>query len=118
MGHAAPTPFQVPWSLPGVDETTRHAFALNTCSGCHHTETGTFFLQVSPRQKGVKASLSPFLLEQDLPFRANDLRRLLASSEAVSAQDGTEPEPPPSELEEGRPHRAEIVGGGALARRR
>ena len=51
------------WFAPGTDPNARHHFALNTCNGCHSTqETGTPFLQISPRQPGTEATLSGFLI--------------------------------------------------------
>lgn len=44
-----------PWTVPGVDEATRHAFARGTCNGCHLLEepnVDTAF-HVSPFRKGV-----------------------------------------------------------------
>ncbi|MEO7733710.1 MAG: LamG domain-containing protein, partial [Kofleriaceae bacterium] len=50
------------WFAPGVNPEARHHFALNTCNGCHSSqETGTPFLQVSPRFPGTEATLSGFL---------------------------------------------------------
>ncbi len=50
------------WFAPGVDNNARHHFALNTCNGCHSTaETGTAFLQVTPREPHNEAILSSFL---------------------------------------------------------
>ncbi|MFZ1072268.1 MAG: hypothetical protein WAO21_02425 [Verrucomicrobiia bacterium] len=48
------------WNAPGITETNRHNFSLNTCNACHGAETGTFFLQVAPGGPGP-ASLSGFL---------------------------------------------------------
>ncbi len=44
----------------------RHVFSLNTCNGCHGTETadpngGVFFAHVMPREYGVPSRLSSFL---------------------------------------------------------
>jgi hypothetical protein len=51
------------WSAPGIfDNEARHKLSLNTCNGCHGPETGTTFLQISPRfGQGGEAFLSPFL---------------------------------------------------------
>lgn len=50
------------WFAPGTDPSARHHFAVNTCNGCHSSqETGTLFLQISPRQPGTEATLSGFL---------------------------------------------------------
>ena len=56
------------WFAPGTDPSARHHFALNTCNGCHSSqETGTFFLQITPRQPGTEAPLSGFLIGTTLP---------------------------------------------------
>jgi hypothetical protein len=73
-----------PWFAGGiVNNEARHKFSLNTCNGCHSaSETGTFFLQISPRFQGQESFLSGFLTgitvfdpgsgqQRDL----NDLRR-------------------------------------------
>jgi hypothetical protein len=51
------------WSAPGVvNPEARHKFSINTCNGCHGPESGTSFLQISPRfSPGQEAFLSPFL---------------------------------------------------------
>lgn len=56
-----PAPFGRAWEVPGVPSDVRFGFASNTCSGCHTTETGTFFLHVVPRLPGEAARLSGFL---------------------------------------------------------
>jgi hypothetical protein len=78
----------------------RHKFALNTCNGCHSTEeTGTFFLQVSPRFVGEQAALSGFLtgttipdpvtgephIFKDLSRRNGDLKMLVCPSTMAAA---------------------------------
>jgi len=47
-----------------VDNEVRHHFSLNTCNACHGPETNqnAFFLHVSPRDAGVAAELSQFLV--------------------------------------------------------
>jgi hypothetical protein len=62
LGASAPN-FPTVWNAPGiVDPNVRHNFALNTCSGCHNAETGTFgFLHVAPRSPGQTTTLSGFL---------------------------------------------------------
>ena len=44
-----------------TDDTVRHLFSLNTCSGCHGGETQTGFTQVDPVFFGTQATLSGFL---------------------------------------------------------
>lgn len=59
----------IPWSAAGIeDNDARHAFALNTCNGCHRDETGTGFVQVAfpdghalPESLGEPAALAGFL---------------------------------------------------------
>jgi hypothetical protein len=71
------------WFAPGVNPEARHHFALNTCNGCHSdVETGTPFLQITPRFAGSEASLSGFLTGISIPDPVtrvprtfNDLRR-------------------------------------------
>lgn len=61
----SPTTF---WQAPGVtNNDARQQFSLNTCSGCHAGETGTQFLQISPRFPGQAASLSDFLTGRNMP---------------------------------------------------
>ena len=51
------------WQAFGIaNNEARHKFSLNTCNGCHGPETGSGFLQISPRfSPGQEAFLSPFL---------------------------------------------------------
>lgn len=44
------------------DDTTRHVFSLNTCSGCHAGETSTGFTHVNPAGLGSSPTLSGFLI--------------------------------------------------------
>jgi hypothetical protein len=55
--------FQQPWNGPGItDPEARFHASINTCNGCHSSETGTLnFLMVTPRQPGSEAQLSPFI---------------------------------------------------------
>ena len=83
------------WFAPGVNPEARHHFALNTCNGCHSSqETGTPFLQVSPRFPGSEATLSGFLTGitigdpvtgQSRTF--NDLRRRNLDLKAIVCAD-------------------------------
>jgi hypothetical protein len=85
------------WSAPGVaDNDARHAFALNTCDGCHTTETGTSFLHVKNRPAGSPSALSGYLTGttvgdpvtglprsfSELAKRVEDMRFVLAASPA------------------------------------
>jgi hypothetical protein len=83
------------WFAPGVDNEARHHFALNTCNGCHSSqETGTFFLQISPRFSGSEATLSGFLTGTTvndpvtgLPRTFNDLGHRNADLKAIVCTD-------------------------------
>ncbi len=51
------------WNAPGiVNPNARHKFSLNTCSGCHGSETQAEFLHINPRQAGFASTLSKFLV--------------------------------------------------------
>jgi hypothetical protein len=66
-GGAAPNPLNLGWDGPGSacssinDDEARFNFSLNTCSGCHGSDTGTGFLHVFPRTLGNESGLSAFL---------------------------------------------------------
>jgi len=52
----------IQWSAPGItDPDARFHASMNTCNGCHGPETGSGFLQISPRFPGSEAGLSPFI---------------------------------------------------------
>ena len=54
--------FFTQWNAPGINNPeARFNLAVNTCNGCHSTETGTVFLQITPRFPGGEAGLSGFL---------------------------------------------------------
>ncbi|HTA20050.1 MAG TPA: LamG domain-containing protein, partial [Polyangia bacterium] len=57
------------WTASGINNNeARFHFSLNTCNGCHSaSETGTFFLQISPRTPGGEAQLSGFLTGTTVP---------------------------------------------------
>jgi len=70
------------WSVPGASEQLRHAFALQTCNGCHAAEVPVIdtFYHVSPISTGGAdgtGRLSPFLINSDLPFREDYLQATL-----------------------------------------
>ncbi len=69
------------WTAPGVREPLRHAFAGQTCNGCHLSETGTRFTHVKPRNAGVAAVLSNFLEQSAIPFRSNDMINVLTNGD-------------------------------------
>ena len=83
------------WFAPGVNPEARHHFALNTCNGCHSSqETGTPFLQISPRFPGSEAGLSGFLTGVTIgdPVTGvtrsfNDLRRRNLDLKAIVCAD-------------------------------
>ncbi|WP_394835095.1 hypothetical protein LVJ94_52215 [Pendulispora rubella] len=55
-----------PWTLPGIDEPLRHAFAAGTCDGCHGQENATLDgrFHISPYRQGP-AKLSRFLFDPE-----------------------------------------------------
>jgi hypothetical protein len=65
----------IPWSAEGIIENeARHTLALNTCNGCHRSETNTNFLQIGfpsehnlPESLGNEADLAGFLTGIDAP---------------------------------------------------
>jgi hypothetical protein len=67
LGGAAPHSLDLGWDGPPPQCTSitnpqaRHAFSLDTCSGCHGQETGVFFKHVEPRSFGSASTLSTFL---------------------------------------------------------
>ena len=78
------------WRAPGVDPEARFHFAINTCNGCHSQETGSGFLQISPRFSSSEATLSPFLTGTTVndpvtgqPRTLNDLARRNAGLASV-----------------------------------
>lgn len=44
-----------------ANANARHILSLNTCNGCHGSETNTIFKHVQPRNAGVPSALSGFL---------------------------------------------------------
>ena len=82
------------WSAKNIkNNEARFHLSLNTCNGCHGPETGTKFLQISPRFPGSEASLAPFLtgttvfdpitnaprVLRDLARRNDDLKALVCA---------------------------------------
>lgn len=110
LGGASPENFQV-WNAPGINNPkARRAFAVNTCNGCHTSETGTGFLHVVPRLKGQEAGLSGFLTGidvadpagggammhfADLDRRAADLAKLLGAAKVQVGTAAASPRPVP-----------------------
>ncbi|HEY9421870.1 MAG TPA: hypothetical protein VIW92_10695 [Thermoanaerobaculia bacterium] len=66
-GGASPHSLDLGWDGPPpactsiTNPQARHAFSLDTCSGCHGDETATFFKHVEPRLPGAASTLSTFL---------------------------------------------------------
>jgi hypothetical protein len=93
------------WDAPGVSNSeARHRFSRNTCNGCHsQRETGTFFLQVNPRDPGQESFLSGFLTGttvfdfitgefrtfNDLQRRNRDLHALICPDDPLPPLPGT-----------------------------
>jgi hypothetical protein len=99
------------WSAPGIlDPEARFHASLNTCNGCHGPESGSGFLQISPRFPGGgdEAFLSPFITGtsvfdpftgqvrtlNDLARRKADLLSLVCGEEAPPAQQPPVQQPP------------------------
>ena len=76
-GMPAPSALDFVWRSPGVAEGLRHQFAINTCNGCHLSETATRFTHVKPRNAGVQAALSDFLRLTAIPVRVDEMSALL-----------------------------------------
>lgn len=69
---SASTGNEVAWAAAKAASLTsdgldaRHSYGINTCNGCHTTETATYFTHVGARKAGSPASLSDFLKGSDL----------------------------------------------------
>ena len=103
----------IPWSAEGIrSNEARHRFALNTCHGCHRSETNTGFLQIGfptdhdlPRSLKNEALLAAFLtggeatdplLPEQTVRTFNDLERRSASlQELLEHMKGKNGERPP-----------------------
>jgi len=65
---AGEAPIEGLWNFgPEASPEDRHTFAVNTCNGCHSSETGTPFLHVSNRTMGQPTQLSGFLTGTEVP---------------------------------------------------
>lgn len=93
-GHIVPS--FTKWAFPGADEPLRHAFAGQTCNGCHNAETqqlATFyhvapFAPPGPDGTGV---LSNFVKQVEIPRRVSFMQnRLTCSSLAGDCSPGSE----------------------------
>ena len=94
------------WSAFNIlDPEARFHASMNTCNGCHGPETGSSFLQISPRSPfGGEAFLSPFIQGTTVfdPFTGQtrtlaDLARRRAdlTSLVCPPSDDAGPPPPP-----------------------
>jgi hypothetical protein len=98
----------VQWSADGIqDPEARFHASLNTCNGCHGTESGSGFLQITPRGfTGGEAGLSSFITGTTVfdPFTGelrtlNDLGRRRVDLTQLVCPPGTvvsTPPPPPN----------------------
>jgi hypothetical protein len=86
--------FQI-WEFtdPSVDEPLRHAFARETCNGCHNGETQSsfFFYHVNPIRQTVPGGdgrnrLSNFVNIEDMPRRVANMQSLLVNGIASPNQ--------------------------------
>jgi len=89
---------QSPWNIPGVNNPeARHKFALNTCSGCHGSETKTNgFVHIDVRDFSEPASLSGFMtgISVDDPVNGNrrmfgELKRRSLDMKSLLCSNGT-----------------------------
>ena len=72
----------VTWGARGVvNNDARHKLALNTCSGCHQTETGAPFVHVGVRNARQEAELSSFLLGGTVNDPVSDTERSFSEIE-------------------------------------
>jgi hypothetical protein len=88
LGASAPTPHDLVWAAPGVPDPVVRAFAINTCNGCHRSETTTSFTHIGKRTLGQTAIVSTWLSTIDLPRRVDDLTTLLTKSASDLVNDG------------------------------
>jgi hypothetical protein len=94
---------QIKWLFEGMDESLRHAFAGQTCDGCHNGETAqldTFYL-ISPIENAPPGSdgtarLSPFVTQVEIPRRASFMQTRLACPPGTACAMGAEVAAPPS----------------------
>jgi hypothetical protein len=102
------------FSGPGiVDPDARFHASMNTCAGCHGQETGSSFLQITPRGfTGGEAQLSPFILGTTVfdqfsgQFRAlSDLARRRADLTSLVCPPDLDAGPPPPPTDGGVPTR-------------
>jgi hypothetical protein len=93
-----------PWNAPGIiDPDARFHLSINSCNGCHGSETNTAFLMILPRPvAGTEAQLAPFMrgtaaldpfsgqvrVLYDLGRRQADLASLVCPPDEVPAPPG------------------------------
>lgn len=89
LAGSALVPFRLAWVVPGTNPVVSKKLALNTCSGCHRSETGTLFLHVMaaetrarfdhlpPITTRTEVTLSAFLKNELATARTNDFSTLL-----------------------------------------
>ena len=109
LGPSAKTPKLAFLDLGTINNPqARFKFALNTCDGCHSTETGTTFLQIHNRAANAPAQLSGYLTGTittdpvtgeartfgELAVRAADLQTLLlkTATEVASEKHKSSPD--------------------------
>ena len=132
--------FELVWNSSATNRLAMFRVAINTCSGCHQTETLTSFLHIEPREPGFAARLSAFLsgptTNPDVPstkpiavadprdgspvrnfneleFRVRDMAALLcpaAGSGSVATMAIIEAADPLGRALTGDPHRGPSVG--------
>ncbi len=83
-----------PWAFPSVtSEPLRHAFAGQTCVGCHGTETGaTSFnpFHISPISGQSSGNFSGLVVIQEIPRRVSFMQHLLTCQPPACAAGGEE----------------------------
>lgn len=97
VGGAAPADFR-PWFQSNPNNIKRRFFALESCDGCHQSETGVFFTHTDPRNGAPSAFLLQnirvggfFDQQADLSRRLSNFRNLVclaATSTALSLSAG------------------------------
>ena len=108
LGPSAKTPKFAFLDLGTINNPdARFKFALNTCDGCHSTETGTSFLQIHNRAADAPAQLSGYLTGTstldpatgetrtfgELAVRAADLQTLLNETPTDVGKEKHKPKP-------------------------
>lgn len=96
------------WNASVSNPLALRKFAVNTCNGCHGSETATGFLHISNRLPGRPATLSPFFTGvtvngqtfNELEFRRADLRGFLG----LLPEDGSRSPAPQVPLRKNRIH--------------